>query len=303
VQNWPAYEAGLRRRGSLTLWIEDAALECWQTTGPGGQARYMDAAIQTSLMLRTAFKLALRQTEGLMTSVLTLMGLTISAPDHSTVSRRAKTLPVIQATSVPPGPLHVLIDSTGLQVYGAGQWLEAKHGAKSRRKWRKLHLAVDADNGMIVARTLTDQDVDDPSQVRPLLDQIDGGIAKVTADGVYDGTPTYATIVARCEDIEVVIPPRSTAVISGEPGPLVQRDRHLEMITEQGRLAWQKATDYGKRSLVETAMGRYKALIGTRLRARGFEAQQTEAAIGVAVLNQMLAAGCPDFVRCMRVVA
>jgi hypothetical protein len=123
-------------------------------TGPSGQARYRDAAIQTSLMLRTAFKLALRQTEGLMTSVLTLMGLTISAPDHSTVSRRAETLPVIQPASVPPGPLHVLIDSTGLQVYGAGQWLEAKHGAKSRRTWRKLHLAVDAASGMIVAQTL-----------------------------------------------------------------------------------------------------------------------------------------------------
>jgi len=100
VQNWPAYEAGLRRRGSLTLWIEDAALECWQTTGPGGQARYMDAAIQTSLMLRTAFKLALRQT---------LMDLTISAPDHSTVSRGAKTLPVNQPAAVPAGLLHVLI--------------------------------------------------------------------------------------------------------------------------------------------------------------------------------------------------
>ncbi len=141
VQNWPAYEAGLRRRGSLTLWIEDAALECWQTSGPSGQARFKDAAIQTSLMLRTAFKLALRQTEGLMTSVLTLMGLTLSAPDRTTVSRRAVALPVIQPAHVPLGPLHVLIDSTGLQVYGAGQWLEAKHGAKSRRTWRKLHLA------------------------------------------------------------------------------------------------------------------------------------------------------------------
>ena len=106
VQNWPAYEAGLRRRGSLTLWIEDAALECWQTSGPSGQARYTDAAVQTSLMLRTAFKLALRQTEGLMTSVLTLMGLTLSAPDHTTVSRRAVALPVIQPAQVPPGPLH-----------------------------------------------------------------------------------------------------------------------------------------------------------------------------------------------------
>ena len=297
VQNWPAYEAGLRRRGSLTLWIEDAALECWQTSGPGGQARFKDAAIQTSLMLRTAFKLALRQTEGLMTSVLTLMGLTLSAPDHSTVSRRAVALPVIQPAQVPQGALHVLIDSTGLQVYGAGQWLEAKQGAKSRRTWRKLHLAVDAVSGMIVAQTMTDQDVDDASQVGPLLDQIDDPIGRVTADGAYDGTPTYQTIAAHGDEIAVVIPPRSTAVARGEPGPLSQRDRHLEMIAEQGRLSWQAATDYGQRSLVETTMGRYKALIGPRLRARGFPAQQTEAAIGAAVLNRMLAAGRPDSVR------
>ena len=236
VQNWAAYEVGLRRRGSLTLWIEDAALACWQTTGPNGQARYTDAAIQTSLMLRTAFKLALRQAEGLMTSVFSLMGLTLSAPDHSTVSRRAVTLPVIQSAQVPSGPLHVLIDSTGLQVYGAGQWLEAKHGAKSRRTWRKLHLAVDAASGMIVAQTLTDQDVDDPSQVGPLLDQIDDPIAQVTADGAYDGAPTYQTIAARGDDIEVVIPPRSTAVPSGEPGPPTQRDGHLAIL--RNKAAW-----------------------------------------------------------------
>ena len=205
VQNWPAYEAGLRRGGSLTLWIEDAALECWQTCGPGGQARYTDAAIQTSLMVRTTFKLPLRQTEGLMASILTLMDLTISAPDHTTVSRRALTLPVMQPASMSHGPLHVLIDSTGLQVYGAGQWLEAKHGVKSRRTWRKLHLAVDAASGVIVAQTLTDQDVDDPSQVAPLLDQIDDPIGRVTADGAYDGAPTYQTVAAQGEAIDVVI--------------------------------------------------------------------------------------------------
>jgi hypothetical protein len=303
VRNWPAYEAGLLRRGSLTLWIEEAALECWQTVGPSGQARYTNAAIQTSLMLRAAFKLALRQIEGLMTSVLSLMGLPISTPDHTTVSRRAVTLPVIQATSIPHGPLHVLIDSTGLQVYGAGQWLEAKHGAKSRRKWRKLHLAVDAANGMIVAQTLTDQDADDPSQVGPLLDQIDAPIDQVTADGAYDGAPTYQTIAQHGDGIEVVIPPRSTAVPSGELDPPTQRNRHLAMITEQGRLAWQVATGYGQRALVETTMGRYKTLIGPQLRARGFAAQQTEAAIGVAVLNRMLAVGRPDSVRCQPVIA
>jgi Transposase DDE domain len=303
VQNWPAYEAGLRRRGSLTLWIEDAALEGWQTIGPSGQARYREAAIQTCLMLRTAFKLALRQTEGLMTSVLTLMGLTLSAPDHSTVSRRAVTLPVIQPAPVPHGPLHVLIDSTGLQVYGAGQWLEAKHGAKSRRTWRKLHLAVDAASGTIVAQTLTDQDVDDPSQVGTLLDQIDDPIVQVTADGAHDGAPTYQTIAQHGDGIEVVIPRRVTAVLSGEPDTPTQRDRHPAMIAEQGRLAWQVSTDYGQRSLAETTMGRYKTLIGPRLRARGFAAQQTEAAIGMAVLNRMLVAGRPDSVRRQMVTA
>jgi len=229
--------------------------------------------------------------------------LTLSAPDHSTVSRRAVALPVIQPAQVPLGPLHVLIDSTGLQAYGAGQWMEAKHGAKSRRTWRKLHLAVDAACGMIVAQTLTDQDADDPSQVGPLLDQIDDPIVQVTADGAYDGAPTYQTIAAHGDEIAVVIPPRSTAVPSGEPGVPTQRDRHLAMIAERGRLAWQATTGYGQRSLVETTMGRYKALIGPRLRARGFAAQRTEAAVSVAVLNRMLAAGRPDSVRRQPVIA
>jgi Transposase DDE domain len=155
--------------------------------GTGRAISLLGRGRPTSLMVRTALKLPLRQAEGLLASILTLMDLTISAPDHTTVSRRAVKLPVIRSAPVPQGPLHVLIDSTGMQVYGARQWLEAKHGTKSRRKWRKLHLAVDADSGMIVAQTLTDQDGDDPSQVAPLLDQIDGRIDEVTADGAYDG--------------------------------------------------------------------------------------------------------------------
>ncbi len=135
-----------------------------------------------------------------MESVLTLMNLTITAPDHTTVSRRAVGLTVTKSPSAPKGPLHVLIDSTGLQVFGAGKWLEEKHGAKSRRTWRKLHLAVDADTGMIVAQALTDQHTDNPSKVGPLLDQVDEEIDKVTADGA----PTYQTIAQYGDDIEVV---------------------------------------------------------------------------------------------------
>lgn len=147
--------------------------------------------------------------------------------------------------------------------------MQEKHGQTSRRSWRKLHLAVDADTGYIVASILTEQDVDDPSQVGPLFDQIEHGIGQVTADGAYDGDPTYETIAQHDPQIEVVIPPRTIAQPSAqfETDPTM-RDMHLLMIQSLGRLDWQEASGYGKRALVETTMGRYKAIIGPRLRAR-----------------------------------
>ena len=156
VTNWPEYEAGLKRRGSLTLWLTPEAialLKAAARTTPGGQARYSDLAIQTCLMLRTAFRIPLRQAEGLMASVFTLMNVSLTVPDHTTVSRRAATMPPLPHIPA-EGVVHVLIDSTGLKVNGAGQWLEEKHGTRARRDWRKLHLAVDADNFSIVAHTV-----------------------------------------------------------------------------------------------------------------------------------------------------
>jgi hypothetical protein len=190
LTNWPDYEAGLGRRGSLTLWLTPEAVGGWvppRRTSRGGQPRYSDLAIETALTLGLVFGLRLRQTEGLLGSVLALMGLKLSVPDHTTLSRRARTWrPSVRfdnGGAVPNGSIHVLVDSTGLQIYGAGQWLEEKHGARSRRKWRKLHLALDADNGEIIAHALTDQDTSDASQVEPLLARIDGEISQFTADG------------------------------------------------------------------------------------------------------------------------
>ena len=229
----------------------------------------------------------MRQAEGLMASVFSMMHLSLTVPDHSTVSRRAVVLPPLPCIPA-EGEVHILIDSTGLKVYGAGQWLEEKHGTRARRDWRKLHLAVDADNFSIVAHTLTDSHTDDPSQVGPLLSQTDGPITQVTVDGAYDSHPTYNTITGHGEGITVAIPPRVTAVLEETTGPPCQRDLHLTMIQEKGRLVWQAAVGYGKRALVETMMACWKTLIGIRLRARGFAAQQTEVAIGVAVLNRLL---------------
>ncbi|MDG4674902.1 IS5 family transposase [Shinella sp. 838] len=197
VTNWAEYEAGLRRRGSLTLWMTPEALSSWQAPKRktrGGQPRYSDVAIETALTLGLVFGLRLRQTEGFLTSVLKLISLDLAVPDHTTLSRRASK-PRVPNTRpgdrIPQkGPVHVLIDSTGLQVYGAGQRLEETHGVKSLRNWRKLHLALDADSGDIIAHVMTDQDAGDASQVEPLLDQIDTSIGQFTADGAYDYSAT-----------------------------------------------------------------------------------------------------------------
>ena len=305
VTNWAEYEAGLRRRGSLTLWITPEALAGWaapRRKTRGGQPLYSDLAIETTLMLGMVFGLRLRQSEGLLSSVLDMMGLDLPVPDHTTLSRRARTWKPSGRSNdrqnVAGESMHVLVDSTGLKVYGAVQWLEEKHGAKSRRGWRKLHLAVDADSGEIIAHSLTDQETGDASQLEPLLDQIDYEIGQLTADGAYDGTPTYDAVLRHSAGARVVIPPRSNAVERPTAQACCQRDDHIASAQIDGRLKWQASTGYGKRALVETAMGRYKGIVGPRMRARSFLAQQTEAAIGVAILNRMLACGRPNSVRC-----
>ena len=302
VRNWPAYEAGLKRRGDLTLWLDEAALAGWQAprrTTPGGQAWYSDVAIELVLTLRLVFHLPLRQAEGFAASVLRLLGQERRVPDHTTLSRRGRGFAGRRSKVVPHGPLHLVIDSTGLKLFGRGEWDEEKHG-RTRRSWRKLHIAVDADTGEIVACVLADNGADDAGEVPALLGQVEGEIASVTADGAYDGEPVYHAAASRQPDRppDVVIPPRSSAVASTEDaGAQGQRDRHIRLIAEEGRMAWQKATGYGRRNHAETAVGRYKGLIGPRLCARGLPAQQGEAAIAVEVLNRMIRVAKPVSVR------
>jgi hypothetical protein len=299
VTNWSAYEAGLRWRGSLTLWVSDEAIAAWRAAPrktPGGQARYSETAIETALMVRLVFHQPLRQTEGLLGSLLELMGLDLPVPDHTTVSRRAARLTPVLRTALPSGSVTLVIDSTGLKVYGAGEWHRDKHSVRGRRTWRKLHLTVDAATNTIVAATLTTSGEGDAGQVGPLLDQTAGPIDTVMADGAYDGEPTYRTILDRHPAATVVIPPRSTAVPGSTADP-TQRDRHIQSLAEEGRLGWQRETDDGKRSKAETAISRYKRILGDHLHARKLPGQQAEAAIGVAVLNRMMDAGRPDSVR------
>src|SRR5947207_1130001 len=181
-------DIGRRRRGSLPVWFSAEAIAAWRAeprTTRGGQPHYSALAITTALTLRVVFRLALRQTEGLIGSIIRLLGLDLAIPDHSTLSRRAETLEVALLPSSAE-PVHLLVDSTGLKLSGAGEWLVEKHGTSRRRSWRKLHIGVDVDTGRIVAAALTTNDVDDGSQVGPLLDQIDDPIASLTGDGAND---------------------------------------------------------------------------------------------------------------------
>ena len=300
VTNWAAYEAGLRARGSLTVWFTTEALEAWRAeprTGRGGQPRYSGLAIATALTLRAVFRLALRQTEGLIASILRLLGLDLAVPDHTTLSRRAETLEVRQPRCGRE-PVHLLVDSTGLKLCGPGEWLMEKHGTKRRRAWKTLHLGTDADTGHIVASVLTDKDTDDGSQVGPLLDRVDGSVASFTGDGAYDRDDVYAEVAARHPDAAVVVPPRSSAVLSdaAETAP-TQRDAHLRSIAERGRMGWQKASGYNWRALVEADIARWKCVIGGGLRSQTDGRQATEVAIAADVLNRMLELGRPEYVR------
>ncbi len=196
------------------------------------------------------------------------------------------------------GPLHLLVDSTGLKLCGAGEWLIEKHGAKTRRSWRKLHIGLDADTGQIVAATLTNKERDDGAEVGPLLDQVAGAVTSFTADGAYDQEGVAAAVAERHPEAAIIVPPRSTAVPSetAETEP-TQRDRHLQSIAEHGRVAWQKTSGYTKRARAEAAIGRFKRVIGDGLRSRTDRRRATEVDVAVHALNRMLEFGHPISVR------
>jgi Transposase DDE domain len=238
--------------------VHGEAIAAWRAaprTTPGRQARYSDLAIETSLILRAVFHQPLRQTEGLVGSLLELMGLDLPVPNHSTLSRRSRTLAVASQAWRTSGPVHLLVDSTGVKLSGPGEWLVEKHGTQRRRAWRKLHLGIEAKTGTIVASTLTSKEVDDAAELGTLLDQVDEPLAAVIADGAYDQDNVYDTVAGHSAGAAVVVPPRVTAVLSplAEIDP-TQRDRHIQVIAEHGRMAWQRTSGYNARAGAEGTM-------------------------------------------------
>ena len=304
IRNWSEYNAALKKRGSLTIWLSDQALTQWQHQGPpqrGAQYRYSELAIQTALTVKAIYHLGLRQTEGFLQSVVKLFGVEIDIPDYSTLSRRQKTLTVPLAVSSSRDPVYVVVDSTGVKVFGEGEWKVRQHGISKRRTWLKLHVAVNEASGEALAMELTTNSIDDAAEVKPLLAQITIPIKAFGGDGGYDKLKVYSTLDARGRQqqtaIQINIPPRKDAKIiqhgNSTHAPLA-RDENLRAIREHGRRHWKEQCGYHRRSLAENFMFRFKTILGPQLNARIFAAQKTEVRIGCMILNRMTALGMPD---------
>ena len=294
VRNWASYEQALVQRGDVTVWLSPDAIAAWKPEvggRRGGQKKYSDVAIETALTLRLIFHLPLRQAEGFLRSLFGLMGLDLPAPDHTTLSRRGQRLNVPLRHPPRGKRLHLLIDSTGLSMFGEGEWAAAKHGGRGIRGWKKLHVGVD-QSGVIVSHALTEATVDDATTAIELMAAAGGDLERVTADGAYDTVRFYDAAGAR--GATVVVPPTSTAKVSRRGPRSRARDRTISAVKKVGRRRWQKMAGYHQQARVENAFFRYKSIIGDRLCARTTAGQVVESVLACNVLNRMTELGRPE---------
>jgi hypothetical protein len=299
VTNWSSYNEGLKQRGSITLWIQSEQRNTWKGTDVkkrGGQLLYSDSAIELSYIIRKLYHLPLRQTEGFISSLFKQMSWDLPVPNYTTICKRGKKLNVSLSIKIKPGITDIVIDSTGLKVYGEGEWKVRKHGAGKHRTWMKMHIAANEQTQQIEAVTLTSNSIDDATEVTPLLKQIDKPIGSAKADGAYDKSKARKELNKR--KIKQVIPPQHNAVISIKKLPhLCYRNKAIKEIKSIGRDEWKKKSNYHQRSKAETVMYRYKTIIGNNLSSRNPETQKNEVRIGCKILNVMLQVAKPVSIK------
>jgi hypothetical protein len=311
VTNWREYNAGLKRRGSLTLWVDDSVAGSWYYQGPakrGGRIIYSTDCIVLLLTLKVTFRLAFRQLEGFAASVFELMGIDLAVPSYTQICRRQSRLkvPLQVSERLKNGEaIHLVVDSSGLKIYGECEWKVRKHGWSKRRIWRKIHLGVDEKTGEITAQVLTDSKTDDASVLEQIIVDSFGqdvDIDKVGTDGAYDHYDCWDMLIDIL--IEPIIPPRENAVYQVDENGLHTdhpRNRALQIIDEGGmeanRKGWKRKSGYHRRSKSENAFFRWKTILGEKMYAREFENQKTEAAVKSAVLNKFIQIAAPVSVK------
>ena len=302
VKNWSEYDKALVQRGSITIWMSEGFEKTWLYVGEkqrGSQFDYSDQAILMMLMVKEVFHLTNRGVEGFMRSIFQLLKINLPVPDHSTLSKRGKDLKV----SLPKKnsqSLNIVMDSTGLKIYGEGEWKVRMHGASKRRTWRKLHIGANPDDGEIQAVLLTENGVSDDQAVEGLLEQIEQTILDFAADGAYDKRKVYDILNAHSPEVNILIPPRKNARIwqhGNSKTERLKRDQNLRAIRKLGRREWKEQSGYHVRSLAETIMFRLKTIFGNDLSTRLMETQTTQALIRCMALNQMTHLGMPQSYR------
>ena len=301
ITNWPEYNKALINRGFVTIWLDQNTLDQWYYQGPrtaGGLFRYSDQCIQAALALKAVFRLAFRQTQGLIQSILAIMKMELQVPSYSQLCRRQARINAFTPPTSPSEPLYIVLDSTGLKVYGEGEWKVKKHGADKRRTWRKLHLAMDEATNQVHAVELTTNAISDADMVKPLVTNITYPIGRLSGDGAYDQVKVYDALEMR--QIEPVIPPRSNAVIwTDEAGNDLAHARNeaLMQIECVGLAEWKRQIGYHRRSKAETGMFRWKTIFGERLSTRLLANQQAEARVKASCLNRFTKLGMPKAVK------
>jgi IS5 family transposase len=301
VRNWQQYNEGLKQRGSLNLWVNADIIELWKhrQTGArsrGGQLQYSHLAVELCLTLRKVYHLPLRQTEGFVSSIFSRSGIEVVVPDYNTLCRRSNGLKVNIRNSSSGQITDIVVDSTGLKVYGEGEWKVRRYGAGKHRTWMKLHIALDGSSQQIEAVALTTNAVDDASAAVPLMSQVNRPVKRFIGDGGYDRDKVRDMLYQR--GVEQIIPPQHNARVDKKQRPFrLQRDMTIKAIDTAGKDVWKRQQGYHQRSKAETAMFRYKTIIGGNLRSRKIEYQQTEVAIGCKILNMMLKTAKPQSVK------
>jgi hypothetical protein len=298
VTNWAKYNEALVNRGSITLWLDDDAVANWKQVNHevrrGRRLVFSDTAIECLLMIRETFRLPYRQTEGFAASIVRLLGIDVPVPDYSSLAKRAAKLEIDIKLANRRGPIDLVMDSTGLKVFGEGEWKVRKYGAGKRRTWRKVHLAINPQTQQIEAMVTTENSGHDADQAEPMLEQVSRPVKKMYGDGGYDKWKVYDVLKAR--EITPIIPPQHNAKIkqhgNSSAAPL-PRDVAIREIRDVGRAEWKRQVGYHQRSLAETAMFRLKSTFGSALKNRLLVTQQTEVRLRCKILNRHAAIGLP----------
>ena len=299
VKNWSEYDKAWVERGSITFWLSEDFEKTWLHTGEkqrGRQFEYSGQAILVMLTVKEVFHLTNRGVEGFVRSLFRMMKINLLVPDHSTLSKRGKELKVKLPKKTNQN-LNIIMDSTGLKIYGEGEWKVRMHGVSKRRTWLKLHIGANPEDGEIQAVLLTGNNVSDDQAVEKLLDQIEQTIIDFAADGAYDKRKVYDSLNAHSPDVNILIPPRKNARIwkhANTKTERLKRDENLRSIRKDGRKEWKEKSGYHVRSLVETIMFRLKTIFGNGLSARLIETQTTQALIRCMALNNMTHLGMPQ---------